>query len=53
METVTEISGNPFFWRKTLFPLEERDFMSSENYFLLLYAFFLQVKTAAETSRNK
>ena len=50
VETVTKTSGNPFFWEKTLFPLAERDFLSSENCFLLFRASFLQVKTDTETS---
>ena len=44
VETVTEISGNPFLGEKTWFPLAERDFRSSENCFLLLRASFLQIK---------
>ena len=50
VETVTEISGKPFFWGMTLFPLAERDFLSSENCILLFRASFLQVKTVTETS---
>ena len=50
VETVTEISGDPFFWGKTLFQLVEKDFLSSENCFLLFRASFLQVKTVTETS---
>ena len=34
----------------TLFPLLERDFLSSENRFLLFRGSFLQVKTVTETS---
>ena len=47
---ITEISGNSFFGGKTLFPLAERNFLSSENVFLLFRASFLQVKTVTETS---
>ena len=53
MEAVTEITGNPSFGEKTLFPLAERDFLSSENCFLLFRTSFLQIKTATETSLNK
>ena len=38
---------------ETLFPLAERDFLSSENCFLLLCTFFLQIKTVTKTSWNK
>ena len=51
VEAVTEING-PFFG-KTLFPLVERDFMSSGNCFLLFRASFLQVESISETSLNK
>ena len=44
------MSGNPFFGGKTLLTLAERVFVSSENRFLLLRAFFLQIKTVTETS---
>ena len=47
---ITEISGNSFFGGKTLFSLAERNFLSSENVFLLFRASFLQVKTVTETS---
>ena len=50
VETVTEISGNPFFEGKTLFPLADRDFLSSESCFLLFRAFFLEVKTVTQTT---
>ena len=50
VETITEISGNPFFWKKDFVPLAEKDFFSSENSFLLFCASFLQVKTVTETS---
>ena len=50
VETVTEISGNPFLGQTTLFPLAERDFLSNENCFLLCSAFFLQAKTFTEAS---
>ena len=39
-----------FFGGMTLFPLAEKDFLSSENSFLLFRASFLQVKTVTETS---
>ena len=39
-----------YFGLKTLFPLTGRDFLSSENCFLLFRASFLQVKTVTETS---
>ena len=45
VETVTEISGNPFLGGKT--------FLSNGNCFLLFRASFLQVKTVTETSWNK
>ena len=51
VEAVTEING-PFLG-KTLFPLVERDFMSSGNCFLLFRASFLQVESISETSLNK
>ena len=49
VETVIEISGNLFFW-ETLFPLVERDSLSSENCFFLFRASFLQVETVTEAS---
>ena len=52
METVTEISGNPFFLEKKLFPVVDRDFPSIENCFISFHAFFLQVETITETSWN-
>ena len=51
VEAVTEING-PFLG-KTLFPLVERDFLSSGNCFLLFRASFLQVESISETSLNK
>ena len=51
VEAVTEING-PFLG-KTLFPLVERDFMSSGNCFLLFRASFLQVESISEFSLNK
>ena len=53
VEIVTEISGNPLFLGKDLFPLVKRDFLSSENCFLLFRASFLDVKTVTEVSWNK
>ena len=53
VETVTEISGNLLFLGKDLFPLAKRDFLSSENCFLLFRASFLDVKTVTEVSWNK
>ena len=52
VETVTEISGNPFFEEKTLFPLAKRDFLSSQNCLLILLfrASFLQAETVTETN---
>ena len=50
METVTEISGNPFFLEKKLFPVVERDFPSIKNCFFSFHASFLQVETITETS---
>ena len=41
------------FLGETLFPLVERDFVSSGNCFLLFRASFLQVETISETSLNK
>ena len=41
------------FLGETLFPLVERDFVSSGNCFLLFRASFLQVETVSETSLNK
>ena len=53
METVTKISVNSFLGGRTFFLLAERDFLSSENCFLLFCASFLQVKTVRENSWNK
>ena len=50
VETMTDIRGNPFLGGKSLFPLAKRDFLSSEKYFVLFRASFLQVKTVTETS---
>ena len=50
VETVTEISENPFFGGKTLFPIAEKDLLSSENFFLSFHTSFPQVKTVTETS---
>ena len=41
------------FLRNTLFPLVERDFVSSEKLFFLFRASFLQVETISETSLSK
>ena len=52
VETVTEISGNQFFWGKILFLLvqrDQRDTLSSGNCFLLFLASFLWVETVTET----
>ena len=48
VEAVTELKAH--FLGKTLFPLVEKDFLSSGNYFLLFCASFLQVETVSETS---
>ena len=50
VESVSETSGNPFFWGKTLFQLAVSDFLSSENCSFLFRASFLQVKAVTETS---
>ena len=63
VETVTEISGNPFYiyvffgfffgrggGGENLLPLAEREFLYIENCFLLFRVFFLQVNTITETS---
>ena len=53
METVTEISRNPFLGGKTLFLLEGSDFLSTEKNFFKFCASFLQMETViklAETS---
>ena len=50
VKTMTDIRGNQFFGGKSLFPLAKRDFLSSENYFVLFRASFLQVKTVTEAS---
>ena len=47
---MTDIRGNQFLGGKSLFPLAKRDFLSSENYFVLFRASFLQVKTVTEAS---
>ena len=41
------------FLGETLFPLVEKDFVSSGNCFLLFRASFLQVETVSETSLSK
>ena len=41
------------FLEETLFPLVEKDFVSSGNCFLLFRASFLQVETVSETSLSK
>ena len=51
VEAVTEI--NSPFLGKTLFPLVERDFLSSGNCFVLFRASFLQVESISEFSLNK
>ena len=48
VETVAEISGNPFFLEKNY--LVERDFLSIKNCFISFHASFLQVETITETS---
>ena len=53
VKTVTEISRNPVFFGKTLFPLVQRDFVSSGNCFILFRVYFLQVGIVTETSLNK
>ena len=52
LETVTEIIGDPFL-ENTLFPLVERDFLSSGNCSLLFSVSFLRVETVNETSWKK
>ena len=53
MESVTEISGNLFSGGKTLFPLAERNFLSSESCFLLFRASFLEVKSVTQTQMKQ
>ena len=53
VETVTEISGNPLLGGKTLLPLAEKDFLPSENCFILFRASFLEVKTVTKSSCKK
>ena len=53
VETVTEISGNPFFWGKNLFRLVERDFLSIKIvflYFMLLSCKWKLLLKLVETS---
>ena len=49
-KAVTEINGPFFLGGKTLFLLEERDFLPSGNCFLLFRASCLQVDTVGKTS---